>query len=146
MLKKIFWRQCKTNYFRFTIIFGGAGSPIVHTAESWNGTNWTEENDLSTARNPIGGAGSSGTNAIAFGVDNTINIHRRMDRCRSSDWCLVYGWKFKYKIEDNWRSCWNSNSSLAFGGEYLQERFAALTESWDGTSWTEVNDLNTGRV
>jgi hypothetical protein len=32
---------------------------------------------------------------------------------------------------------------LAFGGELLHSM--QTTESWNGTSWTEVNDLNTAR-
>ncbi len=35
--------------------------------EEWNGTNWTEVNDLNTARVGAGGAGVSNTSAIAFG-------------------------------------------------------------------------------
>ena len=36
-------------------------------------------------------------------------------------------------------------SSLCFGGEGTPHATLAQTESWDGTSWTEVNDLNTAR-
>jgi hypothetical protein len=34
---------------------------------------------------------------------------------------------------------------LAFGGACSSWRFGN-TESWNGTSWTEVNDLNTARI
>ena len=34
-------------------------------------------------------------------------------------------------------------SALCYGG---YESPYALTESWDGTNWTEVSDLNTGRM
>ena len=33
-------------------------------------------------------------------------------------------------------------SALAYGGAAP----AGVTESWNGTNWTEVNDLNTGRL
>ena len=36
----------------------------------------------------------------------------------------------------------SSTSALKFGGEPI----TALTESWNGSSWTEVADLNTGRA
>ncbi len=42
-------------------------TPSKTKTESWNGTTWTEVNDLSTARNQIGGAGASGVSAVAFG-------------------------------------------------------------------------------
>jgi hypothetical protein len=77
---------------------------VVTTAltESWNGTSWTEVNDLNKLDHRVGGGA---------GVDNT--------------------------------------SALAFGGNNppgISPPFSANTESWNGTSWTEVNDLNTARV
>ena len=33
---------------------------------------------------------------------------------------------------------------MAFGG-YIGPAYSALTESWNGTSWTSVNSLNTAR-
>jgi hypothetical protein len=36
-----------------------------------------------------------------------------------------------------------NTSALGFGGYTESQR--QLTESWNGTSWTEVNDLNTAR-
>ena len=38
--------------------------------ELWNGTNWTEVNDLNTATQGPGGAGTS-TAALAFGGENS---------------------------------------------------------------------------
>jgi hypothetical protein len=37
--------------------------------ESWNGTTWTELNDLNTARADLGGVGTN-TAALAFGGDS----------------------------------------------------------------------------
>jgi hypothetical protein len=39
----------------------------------------------------------------------------------------------------------NSTSALAIGGFIPPISTPANVESWNGTSWTEVNDLNTGR-
>ena len=53
-----------------SIVYGGfSNPPLVRHAqtESYNGTNWTEVNDLGTARNALGGAGASNTSALAFG-------------------------------------------------------------------------------
>jgi hypothetical protein len=46
------------------LAFGG--DPPVGNTESWNGTSWTELNDLNTARRILTGAGTS-TAALAFG-------------------------------------------------------------------------------
>jgi hypothetical protein len=36
-----------------------------------------------------------------------------------------------------------TSTAIAFGGRYWNTCYD--TESWDGTNWTEVNDLNTAR-
>ncbi len=36
-------------------------------------------------------------------------------------------------------------ASLAVGGLNPIPTYKALTESWNGTNWTEVSDLNTAR-
>ena len=50
------------------LAFGGAvDTPVgVASTESWNGTNWTNENDLNTSRNSISRSGTQ-TSALAFG-------------------------------------------------------------------------------
>ena len=40
---------------------------IFGNTESYNGTNWTEVNDMSTARNGPGGTGKTGSAALCFG-------------------------------------------------------------------------------
>jgi hypothetical protein len=42
------------------------GPPNTANTESYNGTSWTEVNNLSTARHALGGAGTS-SSALAFG-------------------------------------------------------------------------------
>ena len=42
--------------------------------------------------------------------------------------------------------CWNTNSSISFWWRNEPPgAITANTESYDGTSWTEVNDLNDSR-
>jgi hypothetical protein len=40
---------------------------FLSATESWNGTSWTEVNDLNTARELAGGSGTDNTSALAFG-------------------------------------------------------------------------------
>jgi hypothetical protein len=49
-----------------TAALGFGAYPITGATESWNGTNWTEVNDLNTARGYLGGVGTN-TAALAFG-------------------------------------------------------------------------------
>ena len=37
-------------------------------------------------------------------------------------------------------------AALTYGGATQPGAIQALTESWNGSAWTEVNDLNTGRT
>jgi hypothetical protein len=46
---------------------GNAAAGIVGVTESWNGTNWTEVNDLNTARGGGGSAGADNTSGLVFG-------------------------------------------------------------------------------
>ena len=51
------------------LAFGGEdpGAGTKNTTESWNGTNWSNVNNLSTSRQVLAGAGASNTSALAFG-------------------------------------------------------------------------------
>ena len=49
-----------------TIIFGGT-PPNTGKTESWNGSSWTETNDMSTARHRGGGAGATSGAGLCFG-------------------------------------------------------------------------------
>ena len=48
-----------------------AGFPALDTNESWNGTAWTEVNNLNTARFGCGGAGTTTAGLIAGGTSKT---------------------------------------------------------------------------
>ena len=45
---------------------GIAGTGVVATTESWNGTSWTEVNDINTARRQLSAAGEY-TSGLIFG-------------------------------------------------------------------------------
>jgi hypothetical protein len=56
------------------LAFGGLLQVLVTAVtESWNGTSWTELNDLNTARDLLGGAGNDNTSALAFGGDDPVS-------------------------------------------------------------------------
>jgi hypothetical protein len=116
--------------------FGGVFSALT---ESYNGTSWTEVNDLNTARYELGPAGTQ-TSALGFGGATPPAV----------------------AVTESWNgTCWtevndlntaryqaggagaDNTSALGFGGFSTTQ--SALTESWNGTCWTEVNDLNTAR-
>ena len=48
------------------LFYGGSVPPNSAATESWNGTNWTETGDLSTARQGLMCSGTSNTAALAI--------------------------------------------------------------------------------
>ena len=105
--------------------------------ESWNGSSWTEINDLNTARKAIAGFGTQ-TAALAAGGQpgNTTNT----ETWDGSSWTEVNNL-------NNGRSCKGtgiSTAGLAFGGGPPTPTYPKA-EEWDGTSWTEVTDMSTPR-
>ena len=125
------------------LAFGGgapADSDQKAITELWNGSAWTETADLNTARHHLGaGAGNVQLSALAFGGprwrwSKQLKQNLGMDRLGQ-----------KQQILNTGREGMGSGtytSALAYGGNVPP---GALTESWNGSAWTEVNDLNTGR-
>ena len=118
-----------------TLVFGG-GPPNKDETESYNGSNWTEMNDLNTARRGIAGAGADNTSALAFGggspgVDVT-------ESWNGSNWTEVNDLNTaRYFLGGTGII----TAALAYGGT----GGSSATESWNGTNWTSVNSLNSGR-
>ena len=122
----------------------GAGTPgkTVNT-EQYDGTSWTEVNNINTVRNGYGGCGTLTSSIYAGGEDplvppsNTANVE------------LWDG--------TNWTETTNLNvarrSNVGFGATNTDVINAsgytttsvAITEKWNGTSWTEVGDQNAAK-
>ena len=132
------------------VCFGGENpSDYQLVNESYNGTTWTEVNDLNTKRNQIGSAGASATSGLAISGLNTeqpdYNL-KVVESWNGTSWTEVgdlnqerYGAK----------GAGTATAALVSGGNVFPSGSpsgpSALTESYNGTSWTEVNDLNTSR-
>tara|TARA_R100001129_G_scaffold180106_1_gene157778 strand:- start:16 stop:933 length:918 start_codon:yes stop_codon:yes gene_type:complete len=124
------------------LVAGGATPTGVET-ESYNGTSFSEVNDLNTGRFSVRGSGNSNTAALAFGgygpppsnVDYT-----NTESWNGSSWTEVNDLN---SARQQMGSSGTQTAALAFGGN--PSPVNASTESWNGSSWTEVNDLNTGR-
>ena len=124
--------------------FGGNG-PSTQTAvtESWNGTNWTEVNDLNQAKHYVAGAGVSNTSALAFG-GNADGAPAKTDTetWNGTNWTEVNNLNTGRNGLSGAGA--DNTSAVAFGGTPPDN--LAITELWNGTNWTEVNDLNVGRT
>jgi len=124
----------------------GGSPPLPIVTESWNGSSWTEVNDLSSARSAVMSAGVLTTALSAGGSD--MPDKSIVEEWNGTSWTEVndlntgrYG---------GGASGVSSTSVLVFGGYDTPPApgptgYQGATESWNGTSWTEVGDLNTKR-
>ena len=132
-----------------SLTFGGNPSSADFTTitESWNGSAWTEVNDLNTSRgNGPTGLGLSNSAALAAGGSTAPGSPTKTANTESwngSSWTEVNDLN---TARSSAGSSGSSTSALVFGGNLTPPAgYTGKTESWDGTSWTEVNDLNTSR-
>ena len=139
------------------VVFGGLAPPAVggppnsncNQTETWNGTNWTEVNNLNTARRNIAGDGIQ-TSALGFGgyQDSggppTSEFFALTESWNGTSWTEVNDLNYG---KNNLGAAADSNTAaLAFGGNHSPSPAGlAQTELWNGTNWTEVNDLNQSR-
>ena len=106
------------------VVFGGTSPGVV--TESYDGTTWTEVNDLSTTVTNSVGVGTQGAARAAMTTTN-------------QGWNGT-SWTEENNLNTSRQECGGLGtkaSCLAMGGP------SAVVEQWDGTNWTEVADLNT---
>tara|TARA_B100000963_G_scaffold256845_1_gene225319 strand:+ start:187 stop:1977 length:1791 start_codon:yes stop_codon:yes gene_type:complete len=149
------------------LVFGGA--PAIANTEFWNGSSWTEVADLATGRQKLAGNGTSVAGLASGGTSPTTAATEEFTQ--SSSPVLVEGMIFLSGGTTlkgfgraagipaaTWASGGNLNegrgnagssgtqtATLFFGGEPPGGAQSALTEQYDGSSWTEVADLNVAR-
>ena len=117
------------------------GTPNLANTEQYNGTSWTEVNDLNEGRSAVAGTGKL-TSALAAGGDSppgtNVNSTELWD---GTNWTETAN--LNTARRNSAASGDSTTSSLYFGG--YTTTYVANTESWDGSSWTEVSDLNSAR-
>jgi|TARA_E500000318_G_C3516686_1_gene194637 hypothetical protein len=126
------------------LMYGGYTSTYVTLTESWNGTNWTEVNDLNQTKNSLSGAGADNTAAIAVGGFYTPPSQHfgNTELWNGTNWTEVNDLNTaRYALG----ATGTSTAAIATGGNIPPNASTAVNESWNGTNWTEVNDLNTAR-
>ena len=156
------------------LAFGGNSPSPAYMAntESWDGSSWTEVNDLSTGRTELSGAGPSNTLALAMGgqdgsatpateewsfppITATILQEGQLWFNYTSSALKGFGkaagipaatWASGGALNTARRRLLGSGiqtASIAVAGYSTAAQ--ALAEQYNGSSWTEVSDLNTQR-
>jgi hypothetical protein len=127
------------------LAIGGRNLPaFTGDTESYNGTTWTELNNLNTVRASMGSA-NSGTNTatLAFGGEAPGDVYQTTNESWNGT-----SWTELNDLNTARRAVAGAGvqtSALAFGGDIVPGATPGATESWNGTSWTTVTSLTTAR-
>jgi hypothetical protein len=121
------------------LAFGG-GPPPAPTAtaitESYNGTSWTEVNDLNTQRAFVAGAGTQ-TSAIASGGDQYSGVSESWN---GTSWASITN---EPDASNGYGAAGaDSTNALFFGGASVPQ---SATRYWNGSAWTALGNLSTAR-
>ena len=126
-----------------SLIYGGYESDYSGKTESWNGSAWSEVNDLNNARNGNTGAGADSTAAVTMGgYSSTLNYTGVTELWNGTNWTEVNDLNQSRSAPGGTGT---STAAIATGGNIPPNSSTTKNESWNGTNWTEVNDLNTAR-
>ena len=126
-----------------TAAIATGGNTSTGYTESYNGTSWTEVNDLNTARNFGGHTNAVGTQSsgMVMGQDDPARSGKT-ETWNGSSWTEVSDLNTDRRGMSAFGE--DATASLCFAGENPGTNMIVDTESWNGSSWTEVNNLNTG--
>ena len=131
-----------------SLIYGGYESDYSGKTETWNGTTWGELNDLNNGRNGNTGAGADSASAITMGGYNTTLTYTGVtESWNGTNWTEVNDLNTA-REGANASNAGTQTAALFAGGHRgnpAPNFNTNLVESWNGTNWTEVGDLNTAR-
>jgi len=121
-----------------SLAFGGSLVPGPRTGitESYNGTSWTEVNDMNLGRSNLGSTGTQ-TASLAISGAQAASTDPEVESWNGTSWTEIADVN---TARENGAGHGTQTAALFSGGQSP----STFTESWNGTSWTEVNDLNTG--
>jgi hypothetical protein len=129
---------------------GGYSTAFTGATEVWNGTSWTNSSSLSTARGSgLDAAGGSSSALIAAGNTGAAQY---LTSTEEFDVGVVV------PVAGSWSSGGNLNtgkynsaaggtqtSTVNFGGYVFPNSATNISESYNGTSWTNTPNMNTAR-
>ena len=120
-------------------IAGYVGPAPIDNVETYNGSSWSESNDVNTARFYGGGAGTT-TAAIYYGGYAPPGYIGNTETYNGTSWTETADLNTS---RNSLGGVGSTTAALAAGGDTGSVTDKA--ETWNGTSWTQVNVLNTGR-
>jgi len=129
------------------LVSGGESPGVTANTELWNGSSWAEQNNLSTARY---GGGTTGPSSAALNISGYTSTAVANVEEWTGAGVSVGAWSTGGNLNQSrylMAASGTVDATIAFGGRISPPNaISALNESYNGTSWTEVADLNTGRM
>ena len=123
------------------IVFGGQ-SPITANAETYDGSSFTEVNNLNTARAQIGAVGTQPASFAAGGYLGPPGISNAVESWNGSSWTETTEINTSRRTQSGDGS---STAGLIAGGTNAGSTVDNETELWNGSAWTETGDLKPAR-
>ena len=120
-------------------IFTGGNPPRAALTESWNGSSWTEVNDLNTGRGQAAGIGTQTAALVAGQAYGAI-----VESWDGTSWTEVSDLNTG---RGNLAGMGSQTLAITAGGRSPSSpAIMGNVETWNGSSWTETTDLNTARA
>ncbi len=131
---------------------GSGGTPVGGKTEEYNGTSWSEIADMAVGRYASAGANGGTTSAsVAFGgylggtgyISSTEEFNRTVNTVTGAAWASGGNMnQDRYYMQGAGAA--PQTAALGAGGYGPGSTSHALTEEYNGTSWSEVNNLPRG--
>ena len=110
---------------------------IRDRTESWNGSSWTEVNDLNSSRAGLGGKGSSTATLVFGGSPPTPSYNAATEDWNGVSWQEVADLNTARLLTSGAAGYTSTTTAgLAFGGEIVPGTVQSATEEWSGSSNT----------
>jgi hypothetical protein len=139
------WTEVQEGVGTQTNALSIGGAPNKAETEEWNGSSWSEENDLNSGGYGRASFGSY-TSAIAAGLNTPSTPARTVvELWDGTSWTETTEINTNRYYAEASSNSPDNTSGIIFGGRTPAPGATATTEFWNGTTWTEVNDLATGR-
>jgi len=125
-----------------------SGNAVINNYEQYDGTSFTEQADLNTARQTLAAAGST-TAALAVGGTTSVGPGSTQTGLTNVESYNGSSWTETTENNTGRKQATSFSGgpapTMIFIGGASGGTFYANTETYNGSAWTETTDLNTAR-
>jgi hypothetical protein len=127
------------------LIATGNDSPQTVNVETYNGTSFTEVNNVNASRNFVTGGGTQTAGMIYGGSESPSPARTAIvEEWDGTSWTEIADVNTG-RYGGAGSKSGSPTNQLFFCGNRAPNNNSGYTESWNGTAWTELSDANTNR-